>query len=304
MSNINDGKVTVSALIAALTVSSLLLFNSVNAVWADPNPGAVWTTNISCGGVDLNIYTDKGNVYLNGGPQGGNKSGLPDGDYFVKVTDPSGATLLGKTLTASAQVSGGNFSQCYRLDEILYSVSSNFTSKGYDTTPNNGGEYKVWVSKDGTFPGGSTKTDNFKVEDTTTDPCGDNIDDVCSTPDDDVDPSPTPTATPVATAAPTPVKNDTGYDGGDGQGCATHDCSGNQSSPQGQVLGASTMASTGSLEESVYEAIMTLGATLSAFGLKGLKKSKKVVVKAKTSKKVVAKSKSAKKAVKKSSKKK
>jgi hypothetical protein len=43
----------------------------------------------------------------------------------------------------------------------------------------------------------------------------------------------------------------------------------------GQVLGASTMAGTGSFEEVFYQAIMGIGATLSAIGVKGLKKVKK-----------------------------
>jgi len=68
--------------------------------------------------------------------------------------------------------------------------------------------------------------------------------------------------------------------GGDGQGCATQDCSGNYvAPPQGQVLGASTMATTGSFEEVFYQAIMGIGATISAFGLKGLKKVRKVIKK-------------------------
>lgn len=46
----------------------------------------------------------------------------------------------------------------------------------------------------------------------------------------------------------------------------------NNSTPQGQVLGSSTLASTGSFLESFYMAIMGIGATL--FG-KGLKKAKK-----------------------------
>lgn len=49
------------------------------------------------------------------------------------------------------------------------------------------------------------------------------------------------------------------------------------STTRGQVLGASTMAGTGSFEEMTYQAIMVIGATLSAFGIKGLKKSKKAI---------------------------
>jgi hypothetical protein len=45
----------------------------------------------------------------------------------------------------------------------------------------------------------------------------------------------------------------------------------------GQVLGANTMAGTGSFAEIFYQAIMGIGATISAFGIKGLKKGKKAI---------------------------
>lgn len=45
----------------------------------------------------------------------------------------------------------------------------------------------------------------------------------------------------------------------------------------GQVLGASTMAGTGSFEENLYLAIMSIGGTITAFGLKNIKKAFKVV---------------------------
>lgn len=47
------------------------------------------------------------------------------------------------------------------------------------------------------------------------------------------------------------------------------------STAKGRVLGATTMAGTGSFAEVFYQAIMGVGATISAFGIKGLKKSKK-----------------------------
>lgn len=68
--------------------------------------------------------------------------------------------------------------------------------------------------------------------------------------------------------------------------------------PQGQVLGASTMAGAGTFAETFYQAIMGIGATLTAFGAKGLKKGKKDVKKVKkttTKKKVKAVKKSSKK---------
>lgn len=43
----------------------------------------------------------------------------------------------------------------------------------------------------------------------------------------------------------------------------------------GQVLGASTMAGTGSFDQMAYQAIMVLGGTLSAFGIKNFKKASK-----------------------------
>jgi len=87
---------------------------------------------------------------------------LPDGSYYVQVTEPNG-TVLGKSSGADVTVSGGEFAQCYQLSQILNTASSGFTVAGYDTTTNPGGEYKVWVSSVSTFDNNSTKTDNFKV---------------------------------------------------------------------------------------------------------------------------------------------
>ena len=129
-----------------------------------PMAGAVFTTDSTCSGVDLNIYSAKSDVYLNGGPAREGAAGLPDGSYFVRVTDPSGGTVLGFSNTASVVVAGGEFAECYQLSAILFTGSSGFTEAGYDDTPNNGGEYKVWVSPDGLFPNNATKTDNFKVK--------------------------------------------------------------------------------------------------------------------------------------------
>ena len=121
----------------------------------------IWTTDASCSGVDLNVdYHSKQEVYLNGGPTGGG-GGLPDGYYYVRVTDPSGATVLGYTPTASVLVVDGHIDHCYQLWAILLKGSDN--TPGYDTTPNAGGEYEVAISQDPTFPGDLRKTDNYKV---------------------------------------------------------------------------------------------------------------------------------------------
>ncbi len=94
---------------------------------------------------------------------------LPDGSYYVQVTNPSGSVVLGSSIgTGNATpyvVLGGEPQGCYQLSAILNSGTSGFTIAGYDDTDNLGGEYKVWVSTDSTFVNNSTKTDNFKVRD-------------------------------------------------------------------------------------------------------------------------------------------
>ncbi len=59
--------------------------------------GAIFTTVFDGSTVNSNHYPSKCAVYLDGGP-GPNApakaAGLPDGDYYFQVTDPSGAVLL------------------------------------------------------------------------------------------------------------------------------------------------------------------------------------------------------------------
>lgn len=145
--------------VAAALVWSML---SGSVALAAPLTGAVFTTNAACDGTNLNIYGDKADVYLNGGPAHAGAAGLPDGSYYVQVTEPNGA-VLGKSLVPVASVVLGKFVVCYQLAAIVLTDSSGYTVAGYDTTSNNGGEYKVWVSTSATFPPNASKTDNFKV---------------------------------------------------------------------------------------------------------------------------------------------
>src|SRR5215218_2162033 len=149
--------VALAALVAAAIVA-------LPAVAADPISGAIFTTDSACSGVDLNIYGNKDEVYLNGGPAHPHAAGLPDGPYYVKVTEPDG-TLLGTSVGSANEtpvhVTNGEFDQCYQLSDILIKASDQ--SQGYDDTSNNGGEYKAWVSTEPTFTNSNTKTDNFKV---------------------------------------------------------------------------------------------------------------------------------------------
>jgi hypothetical protein len=130
---------------------------------AVPLTGAIFTTDSTCSGVDLNIYTNKSDVYLDGGPQSNGPS-LPAGSYYVQVTEPNG-TLLGTSVGAANPtpfvVASDGSSACIQLSSVLIKNSDH--SVGYDDTTNAGGEYKVWASKDPSFPNDGSKTDNFKV---------------------------------------------------------------------------------------------------------------------------------------------
>jgi len=142
--------------------------------------GAVYTTDKQAS-VE-NVFKNKGAVYMAGGPgpnAGCSGSGLVDGTYFFQVTDPSGSVLL-TTEDISLRgvvVSGGMI--------VGTSAGGRPTRNGqcpgskivqlfpFGTTPNNSGEYKVWLTPSGSYVPGAgshgfqskfSKTDNFKVQ--------------------------------------------------------------------------------------------------------------------------------------------
>lgn len=155
----------------AVAAFAMLTLAAGSALMAGPTPGAIFTTDSLCNGTNVNIFDAKTDVFLDGGPAHIGAAGLADGFYHVQVTEPGG-TLLGTTLGTTNQtpvvVTGGEFAVCYQLTAILRKASTDVSGgpvapDGYDTTTNGGGEYKVWVSLDGTFPNSESKTDNFKV---------------------------------------------------------------------------------------------------------------------------------------------
>lgn len=130
---------------------------------AAPNSGAIFTTNSSCNGTNINIFVSKTDVYVDGGPAHQGAAGLPDGFYYIQVTEPGGALLgtsVGSATPTPLHVTNGEFDQCYQLEAVVIKASD--STPGYDDTTNGGGEYKVWVSPNSDFTGG--KTDNFKVQ--------------------------------------------------------------------------------------------------------------------------------------------
>ena len=128
-----------------------------------PVTGAIFTTSASCDGTNLNIFTSKTDVYVDGGPAHEGAAGLPDGFYYIQVTEPGG-TLLGTSIGSAnptpVHVTNGEFDQCYQLEAVVIKASD--STPGYDDTTNGGGEYKVWVSPNADFS--NSKTDNFKVK--------------------------------------------------------------------------------------------------------------------------------------------
>src|SRR5258705_11143683 len=151
--------------IIALAAFALFMLTAASAFMAPPLQGAIYTTDVACGGVNINLYPNKDAVYLNGGPQNQNGPGLDDGSYYVKVTEPDG-TLLGSSIggpfgNQPVHVTNGSFDQCYQLSSIV-SPPGGAPAPGYNDTTNNGNEYKVWVCQDSNFTNSGCKTDNFK----------------------------------------------------------------------------------------------------------------------------------------------
>ncbi|MDI6857273.1 MAG: hypothetical protein QME71_03040 [Dehalococcoidia bacterium] len=75
---------------------------------AAPLSGAIFTTTAHGSVVDENVrYDSKLDVYLDGGPgphAPKGAAGLPDGNYYFQVTDPSGAVLLSEDPAACREV--------------------------------------------------------------------------------------------------------------------------------------------------------------------------------------------------------
>jgi hypothetical protein len=156
-------------------LAALLFCAAAGNATAAQVSGAIFTTLVDGSAVDHNIYNDKEDVYLNGGPNSPNApctaAGLPDGDYYFQVTDPSGKILLSTDSLSErkVRVKGGIIK--------FYLGSTHHTATGkcgsvtvrlypFNDTPNPGGEYKVWMQSTANFKEflpSKSKTDNFKA---------------------------------------------------------------------------------------------------------------------------------------------
>src|SRR5690606_38476809 len=113
---------------------ALLVAACPAAAWANI-PGAVFTTdNANPGTTNVNLYQNRQDVYVNGGPRQPGSAGLPVGFYHIQVTTPDGALLgssyvAGKGKTAPvievvpiAGGSDGKFKEVYKLWDIVWYI--------------------------------------------------------------------------------------------------------------------------------------------------------------------------------------
>ena len=163
--------------VAALAfISTCLLAGNASA---DAIKGAIFTTTADGQIVNGNNYANKSDVYLNGGPtkapcQAGK---IETGNYYFQVTSPSGATLLSTDLVTDRGFSVADGVIVGYAGPHGHSVgpclSDTVQLIPYSNTPNAGGVYKVWVTRQADYaPGlgqhgfvpGNTKTDNFRIK--------------------------------------------------------------------------------------------------------------------------------------------
>jgi hypothetical protein len=175
-----------------LSIPSLTLLFAI-AVLAYVRPasagltGALYTTIKDGTDVNQNIYGSLQDVYLSGGPQNLNASGLPDGTYYFQVTDPSGKTLLStdNAMCRQLNVTNGRVNgaaaasiPCAHANGTLNAASGVLPVQlaPFSKTPNKGNEYKAWIIPVGratisgsdpkvlNFSNANSATDNFKAQ--------------------------------------------------------------------------------------------------------------------------------------------
>jgi len=171
-----------------LSLGIVLLVLGAQQVFAGPLPGAIFTTLEDGSRVNANIYEAMEDVYLDGGPGQNAPStaaGLPEGDYYFQVTDPSGKVLLSLDPVKCRKFHVNS----YGVIDFVYPATCLDKIKGqwldvdcthatgididhqelgaitvqlmpYERTPNKGGVYKVWATPVEMFVGDANLVDN------------------------------------------------------------------------------------------------------------------------------------------------
>lgn len=179
-----------AVLYLVLVVAVIFCTLAVGTACAGPLPGAIFTTLSDGSAVNHNIYSAKTDVYLDGGPGPNAPStaaGLPEGDYYFQVTDPSGKVLLSTDPVGARKFHINEFgvidfvypylvwkkiTGVWQWVNIahLTGIDIDHSELGaiavqlmpYSNTPNNGGVYKVWITPCDKFVGDPTKVDNLQ----------------------------------------------------------------------------------------------------------------------------------------------
>jgi hypothetical protein len=174
-------------LAAVLILVFAMAFVGSNTALANIS-GAIFTTLQDGSEVNANIFEAMEDVYLDGGPGQNAPStaaGLPEGDYYFQVTDPSGKVLLSMDPVRCRKFHVNSFG----VIDYVYPATRSQKVKGqmvvvdcthaigvdidhsdlgaitvqlmpYLRTPNNGGVYKVWVTPVEMFIGNANLVDN------------------------------------------------------------------------------------------------------------------------------------------------
>ena len=186
---------------AVFALATAVFSTAVMAAQSAPVTGAIFTTDQNSTFVNGNVYDTATDVYLNGGPRPNapcTAAGLPNGDYYFQVTDPSGKVLLSYEFVDGANHPIVDISQ--RKVNVTNGLMKSYSGTRYKgigkcsgaitvelfpylRTPNPGGEYKVWMTPVDDYACGGvsnqndctigffgfipskSKTDNFKVID-------------------------------------------------------------------------------------------------------------------------------------------
>lgn len=173
-------KLKVTSLTLLFAGSLFIYTNTVSAGLT----GALYSTTKDGTAVNNNIFGSLQDVYVSGGPQNSNASGLPDGTYYFQVTDPGGKTLLStdNAVCRELTVTGGRVSgaagPCSHANGTLNPANGTLPVQlsPFSASPNKGNEYKVWLipvssatisgsdAKVLNFANSNAKTDNFKAQ--------------------------------------------------------------------------------------------------------------------------------------------
>ncbi|HJP91388.1 MAG TPA: hypothetical protein VJ875_05505 [Pyrinomonadaceae bacterium] len=171
-------KLTVVSL-TLLFVSALVTYENTASAGLT---GALYTTTKDGTAVNKNIYGSLQDVYISGGPQNLNASGLPDGTYYFLVTDPSGKTLLSTDNAVCRQliVTNGRVAGAAAAAGVCKHANGTFNPANgtlpvqlapFSASPNKGSEFKVWIVPVGsaTVSGSDPKVITFNPSDAASD---------------------------------------------------------------------------------------------------------------------------------------